>query len=231
MSTSIPITTLDVPQSFCHQNWQATWPFLVGLLRAKAEGLAYNFGNTTPSAEDRDKGWFRTNADGTPDGWYAYANGSWLKRTTLPDPGAIMMWDGLETDITTLDGGEAGAVTPTTGPFWARVTAMDGRFPLGVGTFGTTAVAVGDVGGAHEVTLALQEMPLHDHGLPGNKLVMHQTPAAGFLQQVSGTGSSVIGFQAEGGKTDGTTKPHANMPPYRGVFFIKRTSRLYHRSP
>lgn len=228
--SSIAITTLDVPSNFCHQNWQVSWSFLVGLLRAEAEGLAYNFGNTTPAAIDRDKGWFRTNADGTPDGWYAYANGNWLMRALLPAPGAIILWDGSAAGIDTLDGGEVGAVTTTTGPFWERVTAMDAKFPLGPGTLpGGTVVNVGDTGGAEDVTLDLDQIPSHDHGIP-NKKLLHQTLSSGILEQGSGNNISLATFQAEGGDSNDVTVAHNNMPPWRGIFFIRRTQRIYHRA-
>lgn len=231
MSTQIAITTQDVPPSFCHHTWPETWAFLVGLLNASfAEDLnTINFGNTTPSTDNRDKPWMRTNADGSPDGWYTFSNGYWLKRCTLPAPGAIMMWDGLEADIVTLDGGEAGAITETTGAFWEKVSAMDGRFPLGVGTVGSTSVAVGATGGAHQVTLELDEIPEHDHGMTTKKMVHHTSPS-GTLHVDSGNDMSMSTFQADGGSS-GVTQPHNNMPPYRGMFYVKRTARLYHRAP
>lgn len=234
MSTQIALTTLDVPSTFCFQSWQQAWPVLAGLLQASfaAELQTVNFGNTTPAATDRDKPLFLTNPDGTPQSgaWYAFANGSWLAKHPL-SPGIIMLWDGLEADITTLDGGEAGTITTTTGPFWQRLTAMDARVPLGVGTLpGGTAVAVGDVGGAETVTLDLENIPSHDHGIPNKKLI-HQTLTSGTLEQTGGNDLSVTTFKADGGKSDGTTKPHSNLPPYRGIFYIKRTARLYLRAP
>lgn len=232
MSTSISITTQDVPQSFCFQSWPQAWPFLVGLLQGSFAGdlNTINFGNTTPSSEDRDKPWLRTNADGTPDGWYAYANGAWLRRYSGPDPGFIGMWGGAEAGIDTLDGGEVGAATETTGPFWERVTAFDGRFPLGVGTISGAAVAVGAAGGADAIELEMENIPLHDHGLPGIK-VLHSTAPIGVIHADSGNDISVSTLKAEGGNTSGATVSHANVPPYRATFFIRRTARLYHRAP
>lgn len=231
--SAIAISTSDVPNGWCHTDWRVTWPFLVGLLHAQfAEELnTVNVGNTTPSSENRDKPWFRLNTDGTPDGWYAYANGNWLRRYTGPDPGAIIMWDGAAAGIDTLDGGEAGAATLTTGPFWERVTSMDAKFPIGVGTLpGGTAVAVGDTGGADTVTLDLENIPSHDHSIANLKLI-HQTLSSGVLHQQGGNDLSISTFKASGGKSDGSTKAHANVPPYRGIFFIKRTVRIYHRAP
>ncbi len=51
------------------------------------------------------------------------------------------------------DGGDAGAISDTTGPMWEEVVGMQGKFPLGVG--GGLAAAVGDTGGQKEHTLHL----------------------------------------------------------------------------
>lgn len=227
--SDVAITTLDVPQSFCFQSWQSAWPTLVGLIRGSVEvGGGINFGNTTPAPEDRDKPWFRTNADGTPDKLYSFASGNWLALHPVP-PGLMMLYDGSSASIVTLDGGENAPVTTTTGPMWERVTAFDAKFPLGVGTLGDgTVVNVGDTGGSQEVTLALENIPAHDHGLP-NRKVMIQTLNAGNLAQSGGDNVSVVTFQSEGGNPDGSTEPHGNMPPWRGTFFIRRTARLYYR--
>jgi hypothetical protein len=34
-----------------------------------------------------------------------------------------------------------------------------------------------------------------------------------------------------GGDGAGATTPHQNMPPYLGVYFLRRTSRLYYTVP
>lgn len=224
---SRPVLTQDVPQSFCFTTWQASWASLVGLLSVSDDPTSYNFGNTTPAAADRDKPWLRTNSDGTPDGWYVYASGAWLKPYAGPGTGVIVMWEGLEADIPLLDGGEAGAITTTTGAFWERVTTINGRVPIGVGTIpGTsTALAVGDNGGEAEVTLNIDQIPSHDHGIP-NKKVVHQVTPSGTLEQTGGDDLVTSTFQAEGGD-----EAHNNMPPYRALFFIKRSSRIYHRAP
>lgn len=228
---SRPVHTQDVPSTFCYRSPQLDWPFLVGLLSVDDDPASYNYGNATPGAEDRNKPWYRLNVDGTPDGWYAYANGQWLKRYAGPDAGAIMMWDGLPAAIVTLDGGEAGAITTTTGAFWEIVTAMEAKFPIGVGTLPVsgTVLAVGDTGGSEQVTLDLENIPSHDHGIPNKKLV-HQVTPSGVLEQTSGNDLTTSTFRAEGGKADGSTKPHSNLPQYRAVYFIRRTARIYHRA-
>lgn len=227
--TELPVTTFNVPP-FCFRSIQQDWPTLVALLRVPLGDFSgVNVGNTPPAAADRDKPWWRSNADGTPDDWYGFANGSWLAKAKLPAPGVITMWAGAEPDIVTLDGGEAGAISATTGAFWEKFSAMDAKFPFGPGTYGATTVAVGQTGGAHEVTLDSDQMPPHDHGLL-NLRVVHETVPAGTLEAASGNGYSTKVFQSEGGRPNGTTKAHDNMPPFYGIYFIRRTARLYHRA-
>lgn len=227
---NVAITTSDPSSTFCFRSFEQDWPYLVSLLDGNFEGNEINFGSTTPLAEDRDKPLFPTNADGTPRSaeWYSYSSGSWLARHPLP-PGIIMLWDGAEANIPTLDGGEVATITASTGPMWEKVSAMNARFPIGPGTLPSgLVVPVGGSGGSEEVTLDLENIPLHDHGIPNKKLV-HQVTPNGQLQQTAGNDFTTSTFRAEGGKTDGTTKPHNNIPPFYGIFAIKRTARLYYR--
>lgn len=226
------VSTLGVPVGFCFTNWTQAWPTLVSLLEVSSgdfNGIVD--GNTPPAAVDRDKPWFRRNADGTPDGWYGFASGSWLKKAELPAPGVGAMWWGAEVDIVTLDGGEAGAISATTGAFWEKVSAMDGRFPLGPGTLNGAAVAVGATGGAGTVELEIENIPRHDHGF-GGKRVLHQLIPAGGGDFSLSSGNQAIAsqFTSDGGNPDNSTEPHANVPPYLATFFIRRTGRLYHRA-
>lgn len=224
--SAVTITTSDVPASFCHGSWQTTWPALVALLSAELSGnvQTFNFGNVTPDAEDRDKPWFRVNADGTPDKLYSYSSGSWLALHPMA-PGLVLMYEGSEGSIATLDGGESGTVSASTGPFWERVTAMDARFPVGPGTTANgTSILIGDTGGADEVALTEAQLPSHSHtfnvGATGD----------------DGQGTFIdVRLDAPNTPRQKTTQPtgddeaHTNMPPYRGIWFVRRTGRLYYR--
>lgn len=229
--SEIAITTLDVPTTFCFTSWQQSWPTLVSLLMANQEGNQQfiNFGSTTPVAEDQDKPWFRTNADGTPDKFYSYSSGNWLALHPIA-PGLIVWWNGALASVPTLDGGEAGAVSPTTGPFWEQLTQMDGRFPLGPGTLTDgTVVAVGGTGGNQKVTLNLSQIPAHTHTV---KIGGQGDVAGGSIIESVQNPDSPQGQKetlSAGGDAGGNTVAHDNMPPYYGIYALKRSTRLYYR--
>lgn len=197
------------------------------LIQGTLEGnvQSINFGSTTPAAADRDKPWFRIGADGTPDKFYSYSNGSWLARHPIV-PGIVCLYEGSSASITTLDGGESAVITTTTGPFWEQVTQMAGRVPLGPGTLtlSGTVVAVGDTGGVDRHTLTVSEMPAHTHDLRvgGSGQADAGSIIETALNQDTPQGTAVT--QSSGGGTS-----HQNMPPYLGIFAIRRTARLYYR--
>lgn len=226
MSANVVIETSEVPSTFCHTSWQTTWPTLVGLLSGQLDGnvQSINFGSTVPDAEDRDKPWFRINADGTPDKVYSYSSGNWMALHPLA-AGLIMLYDGSEASINTLDGGESGAVTASTGPFWERVTAMDGRFPIGPGTTANgTNILIGGTGGEDEVTLTEDQMPSHTHTFNIGAVGEEETGVHIDTRQGPDDPARNKTTHSSGGD-----EPHNNLPPYRGIWFIKRTARLYYR--
>lgn len=228
MGQPVTISTASVPSDFCPTSFAQAWPFGVSLLQAELSGnnFSFNYGPTTPGPDDRDKPWFRTNADGTPDRWYVYVSGAWIAKNPTP-VGATWIFTGIEADITTFDGGEAGAVTATTGPMWERDTAFDARFPVGVGTLPSTAtIAVTGTGGEEKHKLIEEEIPAHDHNLP---IVMSTKVSPKTLHAESGSEVGGVAPEVFGGDSTGATVEHNNLPPYVGVFFIRKTARLYYR--
>lgn len=234
MSQPVTISSASVPTDYCPSTLQTAWPFLVGLLSAElaGENATYVKGPTTPaSPDDQDKPWLRLNSDGTMDRWYVYHGGVWIARHPFPT-GAIIIYDGAEASIDTYDGGEAGTVTATTGPMWERVTALNARFPLGVGTLPSgTAVAVTNTGGEEKHTLIEEEIPAHTHAL-------HYTPnhatdnGAGPDIEVFRTATASdpsLSPDSFGGDADNETVAHNTMPPYYTVFFLKKTARQFYR--
>jgi hypothetical protein len=124
--------------------------------------------------------------------------------------GSIIMWDGDDTDL------PCG---------WRRYSEMDGRFPVGASvTTETSAVNLGvyplnHTGGENFHLLTVSEMPPHNHNLnivlansgTGNDWTIEQTYNT---HQTNGSFVNSTG----GGNT------HENRPPYRAVYFIKKTS-------
>jgi hypothetical protein len=231
MSLDLTVRTNPIPEGFCFTGFGpgGNWLDLIALLyvRFPSDLTLFNFGSTTPSADKRDRPWIRTNSDGTPDQLYVYAMGSWLAKHQMPT-GIVCMYDGTEASIDTFDGGEAGAVTSISGPFWEKVSDMDGRFPVGPGelTPSTTVLAVGDTGGEDEHVLTSAEMPEHVHVVPGSV-----TPQGnGDFDVTGGTGGSPAVYPGtSNSEPTGDDDPHNNLPPYRAIWFIRRSSRIYRR--
>jgi microcystin-dependent protein len=179
--------------------------------------------------------------------------GAWLSRH--PDAaGKVIMFEGAEADIPTFDGGEAGAVTDISGPMWEKVSEMDARMPIGPGTLpSTTAIGIGDTGGEEKHELTEGEMPTHRHKVVAN-VDQNPGPAAGGLD--IGSNSFIAkssNFDGAGGPNSyhlggatpeptlalttavggsgspKATESHNTLPPYRAIWFIRKTARKNYR--
>lgn len=233
MGQPVTVSTASVPTDYCYRGPQLDWPFFVSLLMAELAGANYtfNFGPTTPAPDDQDKPWFRTNVDGTPDRLYVYSGGSWVAKHAIP-AGAVWLYEGAEGSIPTFDGGEAGVVTATTGPMWEKVSQLDGRFPIGPGTVGSTTIGVGDTGGTHEHTLLTENIPAHTHTIPEGANYVgsgNLIPPRIIIDDDYGTTKTNLLTGSYGGQADGTTKVVSHLNPYRGIFFIRKTARTHYR--
>jgi microcystin-dependent protein len=242
----IPITSATVPSPLDCVVSNANWQALVALLQATfpEDASIFNICNSEPSPARRVYPWFRCNADGTPDKWYKYSMGSWISLHPMA-PGAVIMYEGSEASIDTFDGGEAGAVTAISGPMWQKVTQMNARFPVGPGTLPSTAVInVGDTGGEEDHELIEEEIPEHTHLIADpevnatsltspNQVLDNQVTDAGLLNytlQGKTDEEATVGKTSPfGGDASGNTVAHNNLPPYLGIWFIRRTARTHYR--
>lgn len=228
----VNITTASVPEDFCFQNWPQGWAFLVSLLSAEVAGTAsfFNYGPNTPAPDERDRPWIRLDASGNIDKMYSYSNGAWVAKHPAA-PGDVIMYEGTEASIDTHDGGEAGAITATTGPMWQKVSTINGRFPLGPGTLASGAtVNVGDTGGAEEHILTRAELPNVSVDTLSQRRINVQDGGSAVVTTPD-TASTGAAFQATALPTEplGDGDGHNNMPPYLGIWFIRRTSRTHYR--
>lgn len=231
MSQIVDITTASVPNGYC-QPLQIAWPFLVSLLQASVAGnnLQYVVSATTPGVDDQDKIWHKLDSEGRYLRTYNYVGGAWV--SPHPDfAGKVVMWEGVEGDIPTLDGGEAGTVTETTGPMWEKVSEMNGRIPIGPGTLESTrTVAVNENIGSEKVTLLEENIPKHE---PVSYTIDEgaNRPTLGFIADDDRAASANTGdIDPFGGDADGDTVAHENMPPVRGIWFLRKTSRSHYRN-
>lgn len=121
--------------------------------------------------------------------------------------GSVIMWAGTLETIPTgwhLCNGEDGTID------------LRGMFALGAG--GT--YNLGDEGGEETHTLTQEEMPAHNHILPGVGNTMGH-PVTYDSNNVYG-----LGKQNEQPLTNirGGSKSHNNMPPYKALYYIQKIS-------
>lgn len=224
----------NLSSTYCFTSWDQLLSDFIANSSASLAGNAtvWNFGSDTPDASSRDRPWLRLNSDGSPDRVYVYWNGLWVSKHPVP-PGSgedVRIWTGTTGALDTYDGGAAGAVTEVSGPMWQVATAFAARFPVGVGTFaGGTEIAVGDEGGEDNHVLTVPELPAHQHNTdpPSSQLVVFP-PTSGFTGAKADSEGNAFGHINVSEFSTGENEPHNNLPPYKTVYFIKRTARIYY---
>ncbi len=90
---------------------------------------------------------------------------------------------------------------------------LSGRFVLG----SSATHAVGETGGSEEVTLTVEQMPGHSHGIN-----VYKTPTSGTNKINALPYNPVAGIQNLATLEAGGSKPHPNMPPYYALAYIMR---------
>jgi len=189
--------------------------------------------SSTPSSANQDRPWYKlSGTDQSPVGLYSYWQGQWVRLHPSPAGSSERrLWVGTTTELITHDGGTAGTVTATTGPMWEVDTNFDAKFLVGPGTTANgTEIGVTDTGGEDEHTLIVDELPSHQHGSSGTHDVAGSvlTSGPGAVEHSSpgddGTPMGLWGASPAAGGGD----PHNNLPPYYGVYVIKRTGRIFY---
>lgn len=156
-----------------------------------------NYGSTTPSPDDRDKPWWKTDASGNPLGMYNWNGSAWVTVAQVANngptanrpinPATYTLY--YDTTIgrqlifiggwTTQDGckGEVREVKAATidialslNPGWAQDSDSNGMVIVGAGAnsgAGLTTRAYGATFGQEAVTLAINQIPSHTHTTQG----------------------------------------------------------------
>lgn len=182
--------------------------------------------------------------------WYQFDGVNWLSPHPVPpNSPEIRIWIGAEQALWSYDGGDGtdpSTILPTanTGAMWQVETLFQFRFPLGVGanTAGfdgniPSQAAVQEQGGDERVVLTNDELAPHTHfiaaddpgstGLPptATTQVSKYINLVGTPEMAGSTLPATLGLTSP---SEGGSKSHQNMPPYVGVYFIKRTTRIYY---
>ena len=232
--TLITLTAPSLPVNYCPASYQKLANDIIGGTQATFNSTIgnsfFNFGPTYPAINNRIFPWL--DQDGN---WWIYDQSLWLRKNIVAASGYDRrIFVGTTTDLLSYDGGDGTATaTNTTGPMWEVDTEFEARFPVGVGAFvASGAVAVMGkttstaIVGEDKHTLTVPEMPKHTHSMTwdsndtsgGDQLnTLYYGPEANIPNNmIKDTGST------------GGDVAHNNLPPFYGVYFIKRTSRVYY---
>jgi len=226
--TLITLTAPSLPANYCPASYQKLANDIIGGTQATFNSTIgnsfFNFGPTYPAINNRIFPWL--DQDGN---WWIYDQSLWLRKNIVAASGYDRrIFVGTTTDLLSYDGGDGTATaTTTTGPMWEVDTEFEARFPVGVGAFvASGAVAVMGkatstaIVGEDQHTLTIPEMPAHTHNF--FPLVTADANNGGANGVQYGTTANV----ATSSTGDGTA--HNNLPPFYGVYFIKRTIRVYY---
>lgn len=251
LTTLIQVTPGNLPSPYCFTTFQrlnediltnAIYEF-----QSNIGNTFFNWGSTTPSTDNEIYPWLRTDA-GFLDGWYNHTGNGWLKAN--PEAASSIkriILVGSESDVWSYDGGDGsdpsvvGNLGNYFGAMWEIDTAMALKIPMGAGTLPVAGVlAIGATLGAETHTLTAAELPAHKHLEAGIFTPDHpETYDAGTGNVTDATASGkAIDVTSAGGhdrirpytaNDGGDGDAHSILPPVYGVYFCKRTSRIFYK--
>jgi hypothetical protein len=208
-----------------------------------------NYGSTTPTAENQDRPWVRTNVDGSPDRVYVYYNGKWVSPHPITGASSYRaLWVGSLASLYSFDGGDGTdptviAPTATTGAMWQEDTDFQDKIPMGVLAATGQVPTVGATAGALDATIAEANLPEHFHFVANteqntsNETALQSTHSLdraaddwlGGNRQYALSGTDAATKPATVGKTSvvGSGTALSILPPVRGIYVIKRSARTH----
>ena len=232
--TLITLTAPNLPLTYCPSNYQQLANDIISGTQATFNSAIgnsfFNFGPTTPALNNQVYPWLDENGN-----WWVFSSGYWLRQNPVAAGGSERrIYVGNTTDLQTYDGGTVGTVSNWTGPMWEVDTAFEARFPVGAGAFaasgtvsaqGTTTSTA--VAGEDRHTLVVGEVPSHTHQILDQyiNLVQRGSADSGVFSATNrseGVANLLPTTSSGGGAA------HNNLPPFYGVYFIKRTARVYY---
>lgn len=232
--TLITLTAPSLPVNYCPTNYQQLANDIIGGTQATFNSAIgnsfFNFGPTVPTLNNQIYPWLDENGF-----WWVFSNGYWTRRNPVAAGGSERrIYVGTTSDLQTYDGGNTNTASDWSGPMWEVDTAFEARFPVGVGTFAASGVVSVNgtttstaVAGEDKHTLVVGEVPSHTHQILDQyiNLVQRGTADSGVFSATNrseGTANLLPTTSSGGGAA------HNNLPPFYGVYFIKRTARVYY---
>ena len=250
MSLELNVTTSTVPSNLECIITDTRWQQLVALLSVIVpDGSKVNVGSTAPAPADRIYPWLRLDpTTGKPERLYYYTSGYWLSMHQTPAESPIRLAYADDTNsLKTYDGGEDTPVSDIAGPFWTVDTDFAGRIPIGVGdlpSFSTSGntIVLNTNDGNDQVTLVDANYKNHRHFTLAAQAGtgVFPTSTTQVAREGGGMGNENYSMQLAGGAATvgrtslveglaGTNEATEILNPVRGVYWIKRTKRLFYR--
>jgi hypothetical protein len=227
--TLITLTAPNLPLTYCPSNYQQLANDIISGTQATFNSAIgnsfFNFGSSTPALNNQVYPWL--DEDGN---WWVFNGGYWNRKNPVSiNSLERRIFVGTTNDLLSYDGGDgtSNPVTNYSGAMWEVDTNFQARFPVGAGTFAASGVVNVNgtatstaVVGEDQHTLSVQEMPAHTHNF--FPLVTADANNGGANGVQYGTTANVPT------SSTGDGAAHNNLPPFYGVYFIKRTARVYY---